>query len=232
MYERVDRQHEHSYFIAEYGALSEYFGKVITFRFTTASFFIAAIALTLGVDRPRPSHYVLLFLIGLGLWIVELRNRSIAHNLLQRAADIETRWGENGRGQLPLFTHLNSIRAAREGHPDIPGWAHHYDRFVILGIGSIQTRHITHSLGFDIVYISAMIFSLISLFAEQRLTYCGASMRPILAIVTVVTLLAGTSLIRTAGSSDRVHSRVLLGIAGAFLVLFAAYLILHAIGVL
>jgi hypothetical protein len=51
----------------EYATLSNYFGNVITFRFTTASFFITTVALVLQIESPKPAHYVLLFAASLGI---------------------------------------------------------------------------------------------------------------------------------------------------------------------
>jgi len=90
----------------EYTALSQYFGTVITFRFTTASFFIAAVALVLGIEEPEQHHYLLLLLLSLGAWIVELRNRSLSENLVRRAYEIERGWANYQAGELPFFTHM------------------------------------------------------------------------------------------------------------------------------
>jgi hypothetical protein len=62
-------------------ALSAYFGTVTTFRFTTASFFLAAVALVLRIEDLERHHYLLLLMLSLGAWIVELRNRSLSRNL-------------------------------------------------------------------------------------------------------------------------------------------------------
>jgi hypothetical protein len=56
----------------EYTVLSQYFGTVITFRFTTASFFLAAVALVLQIEDLEWHHYLLLLMLSLGIWIVEL----------------------------------------------------------------------------------------------------------------------------------------------------------------
>lgn len=66
----------------EYVALSQYFGTVIIFRFTTVSFFIAAVALVLGLTKPETHHYLLLLALSLGIWIVELRNRALSDGVV------------------------------------------------------------------------------------------------------------------------------------------------------
>ena len=79
---------------AEYSALSAYFNTVVTFRFTTLGFYLAAVALICGGEAPSRSRAFVLLVITVSLYLVELRNRTLYKNLSDRAMQIEREgWG-------------------------------------------------------------------------------------------------------------------------------------------
>jgi len=209
----------------EYTALARYFGTVITFRFTTAAFFIAAVALVLGINQPTPAHHVLLFAISLGIWIVELRNRSVFENLLRRAWRIEEAWARPNDGQLPLFQHMAPIGAAKEGH-SIPESLRKYDQSRILWFGHyFSARHISHTLGFDILYLSVMAYSVWSLRSVATQFLGGQTMDPVLALFAFGIIVVGYRAIRAGAAVERRAVAALLAIIGTLLILAAGALV-------
>lgn len=77
----------------EYTALSSYFGTVITFRFTTLGLYLAAAGLILQAATLVSSEKgFLLLCVTLPIWIVELRNRTIFRDLVNRGMEIENVW--------------------------------------------------------------------------------------------------------------------------------------------
>src|SRR4030095_15276633 len=79
---------------AEYSALSAYFNTVVTFRFTTLGFYLAAVALICSGETPSRSKAFVLLVITVSLYLVELRNRTLYKNVSDRAMQIEREyWG-------------------------------------------------------------------------------------------------------------------------------------------
>jgi hypothetical protein len=164
----------------EYTALAEYYGKIITFRFTTASFFVAAVALVLQIASPKPAHYVLLFAVSLGIWLVELRNRSIFRSLLSRAWAIESRWAT--ADSPPLFMNMAPSEVPEElSHGKLPLVR---DETRILLLPRFHAPIATHTVGFDILYLSVMSFSVWALRTPNLELPVAATIDPILAMFT------------------------------------------------
>ena len=173
----------------EYDALSRYFNTVITFRFTTASFFIAAVALVLRIENLDWYHYLLLLLVSLGAWIVELRNRSLSANLVKRAKEIECRWAD--QGSAPFFTHMIP-----------PEGVWYSDQAKMLWFSLPSMKFITHTFGLDIVYLSVIAYSGWGLLpavqiARQKALNMNA-MDPIAAVLAFALTLVAANLIKTA----------------------------------
>lgn len=213
--------------IAEYNNLSHYFSTVITFRFTTVAFFIAAVALMLRINNPTIYHYILLFLISVGIWLVELRNRAIFYNLIERGWEIEKKWADHEKGILPFFTHMTPWDAAKK-YPKIPEESRRFDKTRILWFTRFSARCISHTMGLDIIYLSVIGYSLWLLFSKLDLPSKGGVMISSQALVTLIVFLSGIYLIRTGTVKKRVRWAkcvLIIGMSLSFLALVAMTLL-------
>jgi hypothetical protein len=184
----------------EYEALAAYYGTVVTYRFTTASFFLAAVAIVLGLADPGDQHYWLLTALTVGIWIVEIRNRGIFAKLLDRAYELEGDWADHRGGDLPLFTHLTARRAARLRSWAIPATSQRLDEVRASGLPPFRSNLVSHTLGLDLVYGSVLAFCLWNLWPFLDRT---SSMDPFIAVVGIVLVLMGASLLReTSGARE------------------------------
>ena len=206
----------------EYTALAQYFVNVITFRFTTAAFFIAAVALVLQIQEPKTAHYILLFALSFGIWVVELRNRAVFDNLLHRAWEIEKRWRNTEERELPLFTHMTPGAATRAGH-SIPKDLQTTDQTRMLWFGHFPARVVSHTLGLDILYLSVMVFALWSL-ASPVLSLRSSVMDPVLAVFTLAVMALGYKAVRAADIAKGLPGWIQL-ITGVALIIGAAILV-------
>jgi len=217
----------------EYSALAEYFGKVITFRFTTAAFFIVAVAFVVGRATPGPSEHALLFAMSLGIWIVELRNRGIFETLLHRGWQIERLWANSWGGQLPLFMHLTPKSAHDSGVVFIPEQYRTFDRTRILVFGRFHFHPISHTLGLDILYLSVMVYALWSLRGKiQSFFVQGATMDPVSALLAFAIILVGYKLFRNAPDVKDEKLRKFLLIIGCLMIVGAIIIIVFAVRLL
>jgi hypothetical protein len=218
------------YLIAEYNNLTRYFSTVITFRFTTASFFIAAVALFLGLKDASFLHYLLLFLLAIGIWIVELRNRAIFHNLLERGWAIEKNWADHDKGDLPFLTHMTPVSAAKK-YPSIPREARVFDKTRILWSPRFSGKYLTHTVGLDIVYISVLAFSLWSLLGASEISLGGLPMPIISGVLGLLVVFGGINLMKASllkeGKTHRVENRLLTG--GALITVFGLMIIVYSV---
>ena len=148
---------------AEYSALSGYFNTVVTFRFTTLGFYLAAVALICGGETPSKSKAFVLFVISVSLYLVELRNRTLYKNLSDRGIQIECEcWGYNGgKSYEPFFSHMmrpepsptKNLSKDSMPPPDYPK---------VFGIA--LPFEVTHSFALDILFTSKhFYFTLCSL---------------------------------------------------------------------
>lgn len=180
------------FLLAEYAALAEYYGKIITFRFTTAAFFVAAVALVLQAQE-RQANYVLLLAVSLGIWLVELRNRAIFHSLLRRAWRIERAFLPD---ELPLFTHMAPLEAAKE-LPDIKP-AQHTDRTRVFLSERFPLPIATHTVGFDILYLSVMAYAIWSLRSSiAGVIVARTTLDPVLALFAFLLIWVGYLAVRS-----------------------------------
>jgi len=140
---------------AEYAALNSYISLVATFRFTIAGFFIAAAGLLSGSGVTR-ERALLLLAITVSLWILELRNRSLLGNLDGRAMQIEREmWGYTGAQAYDAFTcrQLKVRPANDDSAPEPPAPDKTKLFFWKLPLA------VTHTLGFDLMYLSVAVFA-------------------------------------------------------------------------
>ena len=151
----------------EYSALTSYFGRVISFRFTTLGFFLTAVALVVRSGPASRSTSLLLLGLAVGLWIVELRNRTVFRCLGNRAIEIELlEWNRHDPRQgRPLFcrmfrrphdvAELDSVLAKLREEPvrilfwTLPGWK------IASGDQPLDWL-VRHTIGIDIVYLSVI----------------------------------------------------------------------------
>jgi hypothetical protein len=149
-----------SYLQTEYSALSSYFNTVVTFRFTTLGFFLAALALIVASEVTR-GKAILLMVITIALWLIELRNRTLYDNLGERGMQIErTYWEYKGKHAYePFFSHMFKKKPvddknAEEPPPlDHPKWLN----------GRIEIPFApSHGLGLDLLYFAVVVYAYIS----------------------------------------------------------------------
>jgi hypothetical protein len=74
----------------EYTAVSAYFNQVINFRFTSFGFFIAIIGFLFSQNLNQGNlKYWVILIMTIIVWMIELRNRNLASQLMKRAKEIE-----------------------------------------------------------------------------------------------------------------------------------------------
>lgn len=132
---------------AKYRTLLDYINSVVTFRFTTLGFFLAAVALILS-GAPTLGKYILLCLITIALYIIELRNRFLKNRLDLQRKNIEKKWGfdENGMDDNePEPTYIFFIPFKTEKNSK-------NEDYVKSGI--------THSLALDLLYFVILFYAL------------------------------------------------------------------------
>ena len=153
----------------EYDALTRYFTTVIQFRFTTAAFFIAAVGLIVGLKtEPTPAHYVLLFLFALGIWIVELRHRSLFRELLTRGRQIEREWGYPSGTKEKSWAFLSQMTPyeardellARNATAPCPDTTPLKTKILWFRTTSALSKFFRHTVGLDIIYFSTMGYAI------------------------------------------------------------------------
>ena len=141
---------------AEYASLSAYFGTVISFRFTTLGFFLAAVGPIVSADVPTRAHAVLLLVVASGAWIVELRNRSIFRELADRGIEIEREdWGYKGADSYkPLYSRMLKTKpndATEVLDPPV-------SRTKLL-FWEFNSKHLSHTLGIDLIFLGVIVFA-------------------------------------------------------------------------
>lgn len=149
----------------EYSALVAYYSSLITFRFTTVGFFLAAAALIVQVLGKGTA--LLLLLLTVGAWVIELRNRAIFRALLDRAVQIEEDWQHQGRDQFsPLFRRMVRIGLSdelRASSPEIPKFLP--DKVKIFCWEWRPSENwVSHSFGLDLIYGAVLVFALAKTF--------------------------------------------------------------------
>jgi len=147
----------------EYFALSSFFNTVITFRFTTLSLYLAAVGFIVSGTLSKEKAALLLG-ISIALWLLELRNRSLFHNLAERGIQIEREyWGYRGpKAYEPFYSHMMKVRPAREKDPEAPE-PPPLD-YPMLWSWKVKLA-ISHTKAFDLVYLFVVLFALYSLLA-------------------------------------------------------------------
>ena len=149
----------------EYSALANYYGTVITFRFTTVGFFLAAAALIINSHMTIGTAF-LLFVFSIGAWIIELRNRAIFRALLDRAIEIEQEWGFKDDYQFkPFFRRMIRISIWEEirqktGKDPCEKFAPDKVKVFIWELCP-PYKLITHSFGLDLIYGVVFLFSFV-----------------------------------------------------------------------
>ncbi|MGA2504418.1 MAG: hypothetical protein ABSG01_10045 [Anaerolineales bacterium] len=141
---------------AKYNALLAYINAVVTFRFTTLGFFLAATALILGV-KPSFEKYSILFLITFSLYIIELRNRFLKNELAAMSRQIEKKWGYIVNKKPDYELDPTTIFGIVINKGDIS----ENDKLEY-NFGKWLGFKFTHSLALDILYILILIYAFIN----------------------------------------------------------------------
>ncbi len=150
---------------AEYLALSSFFNTVITFRFTTLSLYLAAVGFLVSGTLTKEKSALLLGM-SVALWLLELRNRSLFHNLAERGIQIEREyWGYKGsKAYEPFYSHMMKTRPLRDKDPNAP----EPPPLDYPTIWSWRVKiPISHTKAFDLLYLVVILFALYNLFASS-----------------------------------------------------------------
>jgi len=150
-----------------YNSLLAYINSVVTFRFTTLGFFLAAVALILS-GTPSLGKYILLCLITIALYIIELRNRILKNELEVETKQIVKKWhyskDKEGYYTDPSFTTI--FRIIVNEKDEIKGYKDYNPvndkrriRIPFLGRPILKFK-ITHSFALDMLYFSILFYSL------------------------------------------------------------------------
>lgn len=153
----------------EYSALTSYYETVITFRFTTVGFFLAATGLIVQSGMTYDKT-ILLLVLTLGAWIVEIRNRTIFSAILDRATQIEEDWDFQGGDQFtPLFRRMIRIglwkkikkkkQKSKDPRPMISKFPWSKIKFFVLSLPCPE-EVLTHSLWLDLIYGGVLLFTI------------------------------------------------------------------------
>lgn len=142
----------------EYKAVVDYHLSIVNSRFTIAGLYVAALGFSTtsmfsSTIAPQ-THVVLLGLalfVTFCLWILELRSRSLYTNLAHQGIDIE----QNIWKHIGFFSHQHKLNKPHS-MPDCP---------VVFGkkIPVKYSKYISHSNGFDLLYLGSGLFFLCSL---------------------------------------------------------------------
>ena len=151
----------------EYSALSSYFNTIVTFRFTTVGFFIAAVGLIVGSSPSKEKAFLLLG-ISISLWLLELRNRSLFTNLAYRGIQIEREfWGYRGLSAYdPFYSRQIKVKPAIEKDSeatDLP--PPDYPKILFWEV----KIPISHTVAFDLLYFIVIVFAIIQLFSLNNI---------------------------------------------------------------
>jgi hypothetical protein len=142
----------------KYSTLQAYINSVVTFRFTTLGFFLAAVALILS-GTPYRGKYILLCVITFALYLIELRNRFLKNDLGAQADKIEEKWDIVENYDLVPSTIFIVVINKKDDKINYDNRKLKLKKF--LGI-TIQLKDITtHSFALDILYFSVFFYALI-----------------------------------------------------------------------
>ena len=160
---------------AEYSAVVGFHTTLVNGRFTVTGLYVAAVGfLAAAVLGKEISAVARVAGSGLGcwltgcLWILELRNRSLANNICKRGIDIEHKyWGLTNSDDWysgffsrqyrePPESELEGCGLSRRKAPDRPtlGWANK-------PISEKLSRFVSHSMGVDLLFGGCGVFWLI-----------------------------------------------------------------------
>jgi hypothetical protein len=170
------------FLITEYSAISSYFNTVINFRFLIFGFFIAFIGVLISGDF-NWLKAIFLLIVALFLWIIELRNRSLAKILIDREIQIENEWYKNNNVHKYIFHRLNDGEASGGvtrifGKPILNiALLEYEENKVIKYFPNIKNKNtsnksdknyvyylISHSFIFDAAYFLTVLFSFVYIF--------------------------------------------------------------------
>ena len=141
-----------------YNNLLAYINTVVTFRFTTLGFYLAAVALILGVNSSFERYLILVF-ITISLYIIELRNRFLKNELEAQVKQIQKKWhyieGGYNDDELQPTTIFGMVINKKDDILEI-NKSEPKPEF-----GKFLTLKITHSIALDSLYFSIFIYALV-----------------------------------------------------------------------
>ena len=136
----------------EYQALCSYFGNIITFRFMVLGFFLAAVGLIVSSEKvPTPGPILIAF--AASIWLIDIRNRVLMYQLLQRVRKIENLWRAEAPTYFPIalghhYLWRNRVRIRFF-------WRKRY-----AGPRDILGKAGTHSGGIDLILALTVLYGL------------------------------------------------------------------------
>lgn len=132
----------------EYTAISSRLSQLASFRFGLAGLYLASIGVIISSDKPTKASFVLVIWLTLCLWIVELRTRSLLESLKHRMIYIASHyWGYGSdKGEQSYISQWGNEKSCKP-------------KF-LFGRISIPA---THSLGFDMLFLGVIVYSVYQL---------------------------------------------------------------------
>lgn len=156
----------------EYQVAHQFFIQSMTTRFTIAGFSLAAAGLLaqIGLDADasltqRSLASLAGFIVGVAVWILELRTRSLCRAMSNRMIAIERKywysepedWFEGTMSRAhktdPPEDHPHHERIPEKPGPERPKVA-----WMKRPLPAGPSWHVTHSMGFDIIYPTLIVF--------------------------------------------------------------------------
>lgn len=155
---------------SEYAAVVEYHGSIVNIRFTIAGLYIAAIGFIASAVLAKDTEWLarlggaaLAWWLTVCMGILELRSRSLYTNLAHRGIDIEHQhWCLIGRhwydGFFSRQYKVEPTEDFKEDVPSKPGFDRPKIAWMKKPLSEKISRHISHSMGFDLLYAGSLIF--------------------------------------------------------------------------
>ena len=106
---------EENFLITEYEQICQYFINIGNYRFLLFGFYSASVGLIITSDEMDLIKRLLIFVLTIFIWIMEMRNRSLAKTLKERGIEIESNYINSKKKTLHFFNYLDEKREEMGG---------------------------------------------------------------------------------------------------------------------
>jgi hypothetical protein len=150
----------------EYEAICANLNQLASFRFTLIGFYVAAMGFMSSASAGRDKFILMLWII-ICFWILELRNRGLHTNMSDRGMQIERdHWGYRGkRAYEPFISHWRKEKPVDDPEADEPSELNKDSVKLFVWEARLPSL-VSHSLGLDLLFSGAIIYSVVRLLAE------------------------------------------------------------------